>query len=303
MDKLRCMHIFTRVAELGSFTKTAEEIGISTAQASRAVAELENHVGVRLFNRSTRKISPTEAGQRYLGRCRAILEEIDDTEATLGADAHAPAGRVRVHTPVSFGLHCLSPYLPAFAAQYPQVSVDLTLSEQAPEVVEGIYDIVVLGAREGFDSGITARKLFSCEVVLCATPAFVERYGSPKRPPELADYPLIDVSHEVARGPWQLTGPDGSWDVRPLRQGQITSNNAELLYRLAMRDAGIAPLPEYIVGADLQAGRLIRILPQWKLQTLDFFAALPSRRFLPLKVRVFLEFLRQTLKDSLPALR
>lgn len=291
MDRLRSMRIFSRVAELGSFTKAADEVGLSAAMVSRSVAELEAHLGVQLLHRSTRQVALTERGQAYLTRCRAILEEIDDTETQLAAHAAEPVGRLRVHAPVSFALHCIGPYLAEFGSRYPLISVDLTLGERAADIINDGYDIVILGARRGFDASLTARKLLSSEIVLCASPGYLQQHPTPQHPRELAAHRLLDVRHEISRGPWQLKGPGGELDVRPLRQGQFNSNNAELIHQLALAGAGIAPLPGYIVDRDLAAGRLLPVLDKWRLQRLDVYAALPSRRFILPKVKTFLDFL------------
>lgn len=291
MSELRQIRAFVEVAQRGSFTAAAEVLATSATSVSRAIKDLEHDLGCRLLNRSTRKVALTPAGYRYAERCRHVLTELAEARSEVRARQEGLNGKLRIASPTSFGLHRLEPVLTSFARQNPAIELELNLQETPPDLITGGYDVVILGARAGFNAAIPARKLCTVEVILSAAPSYIARQGAPLHPSDTHHFDLIDIDHAISQGRWQLQGPDGLIDVAPLRQARYSTNHADVALRMALQGLGIAPLPDFMVARHLAQGSLIRVLEAWSLQRLNIYAALPAQQLVEPKVTALLDYL------------
>ncbi|WP_061178411.1 LysR family transcriptional regulator [Caballeronia pedi] len=302
MDRLQAMRTFVRVAEEGSFTVAAERMGIATAVASRAVSSLEAHLRTRLFNRSTRRVALTEAGQRYLQRCQHILGYIEETEAEA-ADAQArPSGRLRVHATTGFGQAHMVPGIIRYQEQYPSVTVDLTLSQHVPDILDEGYDVTLqVSPAELPDSGLVSLRLGTVHSVLCAAPEYLRDHGTPQCVEDLAEHPCLQiVTHVFPRDCWHLDGPNGR-ETLALKPTTFQVNIAEALAGALREGIGIGALPMSSAVPALANGALVRVLPEYQLQQLTVYALYASREYLDAKIRTFVDFLKDYIPMSLAA--
>ncbi|HHJ38741.1 MAG: LysR family transcriptional regulator [Methylothermaceae bacteria B42] len=293
MDKLTSMKVFATVAKSGSFAAAAKDLGISRAMATKHVMHLENALGVRLLNRTTRRISLTEAGASYLERCQQILEDIEETELAVTQLHTEPQGLLRISTPPFFGTFHLAPTIAAYLEQYPKVRVDLMVRGGTVDVVsEGLDLAIRLG--ELPDSSLIARKLASSPRIVCGAPAYFEKHGIPKTPLDLKQHNcLINWGFEP-HDQWKFNGPDGEPIVVKV-SGTMQANTADPLRMASIHGLGIVVLPTYIVGQDLRKERLQAVLEDYALPSMDIYAVYPHRRHLSAKVRTFLDFLAERL--------
>ncbi|MCA7982393.1 LysR family transcriptional regulator [Burkholderia vietnamiensis] len=289
MDTLQNMRVFTRVVETGSFTAAAQSLNSTTGAMSRAVSELEARLRTRLMNRSTRRLALTSAGENYLRRCRQILADVDRAEEEASCAHERPAGVLRMHSFASVGHHYVMPTLTRYHAQYPDVSIELSLSQRMPDLFDGTSDMAVVTASSLPDSELVSHLLGSTFSILCASPEYVTRHGAPEHPTDLGAHACLTLctpafpTHE-----WVLEGADGVEQIHVA--GPVQTNTAESL-ALAIRD-GLGMLPLYSAIDALQDGTLVRVLPSHILQKMNVYALYPSRRFVDAKVRTWVEMLR-----------
>lgn len=282
------MQIFVEVAKSAGFSAAANKIGLSRAQVSKSVMQLEKHLGTRLFNRTTRRISLTEIGTIYLDRCIAILQDIDETEAIASEQTQQPRGRLTLSAPTSFGVLHLQQAIPAFLRQHPQVQISLNLADRFIDVVDEGFDVVIRIA-ELEDSSLIARRLAPCRRVLCAAPAYLEEHGTPRVPKDLAIHHCLVYSNELTPDTWHLQGPAGLESVKV--SGPLCADNGDILRAAAVDGLGVTLLPTFIVGADLKSGRLQQVLDNYCPPPISIHAVFPSRRYLSAKVRSFIDFM------------
>ncbi len=293
MDKLTSMKVFARVAKNGSFAGAAKDLGISRAMATKHVMHLENSLGVRLLNRTTRKISLTEAGAAYLERCQQILEDIEETELSVTQLHTEPQGLLRISTPPFFGTFHLAPTIAAYLEQYPKVRVDLMVRGGLVDVVaEGLDLAIRLGEQP--DSSLIARRLASSPRVVCGAPSYFEKHGSPVSPSDLRHHNCLVNWGSEPHDYWRFTDPDGQ-SITVRVAGNLQANTADPLRLAAIHGLGLVVLPTYIVGQDLSKSRLITVLSEYELPSMDIYAVYPHRRHLSAKVRTFLDFLAERL--------
>jgi DNA-binding transcriptional LysR family regulator len=297
MDKLNAMQAFVRVVEAGSFVKAAGQLGISTTAASRLVGDLETHLGTRLLQRTTRRLSVTEAGSAYFDRCQQIVGAVEDAEAQVGLEARRPFGTLRVSGPVVFGVLHLGPLLAAYGARYPEVRVDIALADRVVDLVDEGYDVAIRIAGRLADT-LVARRLATIRIVVCAAPEYLRRRGTPRAPPDLAGHNCLLYTISERPAEWTFAGPQGTTTVRVA--GSLRANNGDLLHAAALAGEGLVVLPTFIVGDDLRQGKLVRVLPRYCQPDLAAYAVYPTRRHLPAKVRSFVDFLAQAISDPPP---
>jgi DNA-binding transcriptional LysR family regulator len=301
MDILFNMRAFVCVAETGSFTAAAARLDLTTSYVSRAVATLEAHLRTRLLHRTTRRIALTEAGQRYLMRCEQILGYIEEAEAEA-SDAHArPAGTLKVHAVTGIGQHYLIDAAAGYNEKYPDVSFDLTLANRTTDILDEGYDISVVIARELPDSGFISKQLGKTYSVLCASPAYVEKYGMVRQPADLAKHRCLRLVNPVmSLDKWLLDGPDGQ-ELVTVNQTPFQVNSADALSVALKAGMGIGVMPVYVALQYLQDGSLVRVLPNHTLFPLGVYALYPSRQYLDAKIRTWVEFLREYMPQRLEA--
>ena len=294
MDLLTGMRIFTHVVEANSFSAASDRLGLSRAAVSKHIARLEAHLGGRLLNRTTRRISLTEAGQAYLERCKQILEDVADAECVVSGLSTEPRGSLRLNVPMSFGITQVAPLLPRFSARYPRVDIELSLNDRLIDVVDEGYDLVIRIA-ELQDSNLIARRLATSRHVICASPGYLDRHGRPATPADLATHACLRYSYMQHSREWLFIGTDGEQRVRI--SGPLLTNNGGAICTAAENGLGIALLPTFIAGHALREGKLERVLAAYDCPQLGIYAVYPSNRHLSAKVRAFIDFLENEFSD------
>jgi DNA-binding transcriptional LysR family regulator len=295
MDKLNSMAIFVEVVNGESFTAAAEKTGLSRAQVSKSVNQLEAYLGARLLNRTTRRISLTETGRIYYERCKAILNDIEEVEGIAGEQASKPHGSLTISAPTSFGILHLNEAIPQYMKQYPQVQISLSLADRFIDVVAEGFDLAVrIAALE--DSSLIARRIAPCHRVFCASPEYLDRYGTPKVPQDLAIHQCLIYSNDLKPDTWILHGPNGTESIKV--NGPICADNGDILKAAAISGLGVTLLPTFIAGPDLGAGRLRQVLPDYCPPEISIYVVFPSRRYLSAKVKTFVDFLSGYFGDT-----
>jgi DNA-binding transcriptional LysR family regulator len=289
MDRFDEINAFAAVADARSFTQGARRLGVSSAQVSKLVARLENRLGARLLNRTTRDVSLTDTGRAYLERAKSLLEDFEALEGSV-RDQSGPRGLLKVSAPFSFGSSQLTPALLDFAAAYPEVSLDVTSTDRMVNLVEEGFDVAVRIGQLA-DSSVIARKLAAVRLVTCASPAYLQAAGAPAEPHNLAQHEaIIDTN---ARDPmvWTYGVSSDRQEVRV--HGRLRFGGADACVAAARRGLGIARTPAFAAADDLRAGRLIPLLCAWEPPVIYVHAVYPHARHLAAKVRVFVDFLAE----------
>jgi DNA-binding transcriptional LysR family regulator len=294
MDKFLEMKTFAAVVDNGSFVQAADALDMSKPAVSRHVAELEQRLGVRLLQRTTRKLSLTEEGQLFYGRCKTVLADVEVAEEEITAKSVAVKGLIRVNVPVSFGLWELAPLWPDFMSKFPDVELDITFADRMVDLVEEGYDLAIRIARLP-NSSMISRKLASTRLVLCASPGYLKKHSKPKHPSELADHAVLSYSLLSTGDQWNFDGPDGavSVTVKPI----MRTNSGDTCVAAARKHKGVVLQPSFMVNADLQSGALVELMPTYRSIEFGIFAVYPTRQYVSPKVRALIDFLVKALKD------
>ncbi|WP_439816898.1 LysR substrate-binding domain-containing protein [Zavarzinia sp. CC-PAN008] len=288
MDKLVCMRAFVRVVELGSFARAARELRLSRSVISKYILDLEQDLGVQLLSRTTRSISTTQNGQEYYARCTAILGDIADADRAAAQLQDNPRGILRINAPMSFGTLVLGKALADFIPRYPDLKVQLVLSDQQVDTVQEGFDVTIRIA-DLQSSSLIARAIVPARRLFCASPGYLAARGAPSHPEDLRLHECLSYGYLGTGLQWKLTGADGDhWIAVPWR---LCSNNAEVLRDLAVAGHGIALLPTFIAAAELNSGRLQTVLDDFHAPPLTICALYPPTRHLAVKVRVLIDFL------------
>jgi DNA-binding transcriptional LysR family regulator len=296
MEPLDAMAVFARVVEAESFSGAARALGLSKSAVSKQIGRLEDRLGLRLLNRTTRRLSLTEAGAAFYQGCQRVVAEAEAAERAVTRLASAPRGRLRVNAPMSFGVRHISPALPEFLGRYPELAVDLTLNDRVVDLVEEGFDVGVRIARLA-DSSLVARRLAPSRSVLSAAPAYLEARGVPRALDQLEHHACLIYSYQATGEAWRLTGPEGERRLKV--SGPLRVNNGDALLAAALGGLGVALLPCFICGDDLRAGRLVRVLPDWEASADSAVSAVyPAARHLSPKVRAFVDFLAERFGDK-----
>jgi DNA-binding transcriptional LysR family regulator len=296
MNTLQNMRVFVRVVEAGSFTAAAESLNATTGAMSRAVSELEGHLRTRLLNRSTRRLALTTAGERYLQRCQQILADVESAEEEASGAHERPAGVLRMYSFASIGQHYVLPAISRYRALYPDVSVELTMSQQMPDLYEGSADVAVVTATSLPDSDVVSLQLGASFYILCASPAYLNRHDAPKTAADLRNHDcLLLRSPSMVTHEWALEGPNGT-EVLEVT-GPVQVNIAESLIVAIHEGMGIGMLPLYSAIDGLRSGSLVRVLPHYMAQRTNIYALYPSRKFIDAKTRTWVEFMRTHLPN------
>jgi DNA-binding transcriptional LysR family regulator len=296
MDIFQAMRVFTRVVDLGSFTAAAQAMNLSTAQVSRLVSDLENHLQARLLQRTTRRLGLTEAGSRYLERCRHILTAMDDACAEAGGAHLQPKGRLQVYSVIGIGTQLLAPLAARFSELYPEVHLDLVLSQRRPDLLEEGHDVVITPSQGLPDSELVSQHLASTYSVLCAAPSYLAQHGVPQTLHELKNHRCLRLEDPSLDDSWTVID-NGVKHTIELGQN-FKVNAAEAMAQAAAAGMGICLLPDMVAAKSFQQAQLVRLLPQYKLHERDIYALYPSRRFLDAKVRAWVEFLKEEMPKA-----
>lgn len=294
MDRLMSMRVFQKVIDEGGFAAAARALDMSPAVVTRLVADLEEHLGTRLLHRTTRRLSLSEAGERYLSRVRAILQDIDEADVMVSSLTHELAGVLRILAPPVLATHVLAPLLSGFCQRYPKIRLDIEVESFKQPSIED-YDITLMATDAAFDGDVIARNIISTEVILVASPAYLQRRGTPQVPADLARHDFLRMKTPGAPTRvlhlFQTARPELQVDLElePL----IWANHPDTLLRAAIDGAGVTATTVGLVASQLASGTLVRVLSPWITGQLTVYAALPSRQFLPQRTRVFLEYLSE----------
>ncbi len=288
MDRLDDMTIFTRVVDSRSFTAAAERLGLSKSVVSRRITDLENRLGARLLNRTTRRLSLTEVGQAFYERCVRILAEVDEAERSV-ADLYAqPRGTLRINAPMSFGMMHIAPAIGEFLGRHPGLEIEMDLNDRFVDLIDEGYDVAVRIGRLR-DSSLVARRLAPARRVVVGSPAYFARHGRPRHPDDLTGHNCLIYSNAPLAEQWQFR-IDG--EVRSIKvSGCLRVNNGEVLREAAIAGQGLAVLPTFIAGEALSRGLLDAVLVDCTVSEVAVHAVYPHNRHLSPKVRAFVDFL------------
>ncbi len=290
MDTLLSMKVFRRVVDAGSFVAAARALDVSTAMASKHVAHLEQHLGARLLNRSSRHLSLTDAGSVYYEQCREMLDNLEEAEAAVGRASATPRGVLKITAPVWFANARFARLLADYKARFADVVLDVNLNDRVVDLVEEGFDLA-LRVTQSPGTALIARPLLSIRFVLVAAPSYIAARGEPRSTNELARHATIGYAYSPIGDQWAFDGPRGPESARIVPA--VRSNSTMLAYQMVAAGVGIAPLPPWLVQDDLAAGRLKALLPGHALPVATLYAVYTSRRYLSPKVRTFVDFLAE----------
>ena len=298
MDRLRAMEVFVEVVKRDGFARAAEALDTSPANVTRYISDLEAHLQTRLLNRSSRRMSLTASGEALYERAKSILDDVAEAEAIVSSATMQPRGVLRINAPLSFGVLHLAPLWARFMQQYPDVQLDVALIDRVVDIVEEGYDMAIRISRAGSASH-AARKLATSHNMLCASPAYIAQHGMPLLPADLLQHRCIGYSYAATADEWQLL--DAGGQQHPVKvQCIMHTNNGDTARAAALGGLGVIWQPSFLVGEDLRAGRLVRVLPDYHLPDIDVLAVYPSRRHLSAKVRVMIDFLVEQFQGTPP---
>ena len=293
MDKFLEMQTYAAVVDLGSFVKAADVLEMSKPTVSRYVSDLEERLGVRLLQRTTRKLSLTEEGRSFYARCKAVLADVQAVESEITSKSLVVNGLIKINVPVSFGLLELAPRWADFMSKYPELTLDITLSDRMVDLVEEGFDLAVRIASLP-SSSLISRKLASTKMVLCASPTYIKKHGKPKHPSDLANHAVLSYSLLATGDTWEFDGKEGKVkvNVRPI----MRSNSGDTCVAAARKHKGIIGQPSFMVSEDLKRGTLVELIPQFRLPEFGIYALYPSRQYVSPKVRALINFLAKEME-------
>jgi len=289
MDRAAEMTAFVRTVETGGFSAAARQIGLTPSALSKLVTRLEDRLGARLLQRTTRRLQLTAEGEAFYARAKPILAAMDEAEAEVTQAGASPRGLLRLHCGSTFGMHQLAPAIPRFLGRHPAVEIDITISDQPLGAMEEAMDLAIrIGPLD--ESSLVARRICNLERVICASPAYLERHGTPRTPDELQQHNCLWITSLPALRRWPFDTDDG---IRVVHVGgNVAANNAETILQLALAGVGITRLSDVVVAEAIRRGTLVRILTDWHhVEPVPLFATYPSGRNLSPKVRAMVDFL------------
>lgn len=289
MDRFQAISAFVRVVEAGSFAGAAARLDVSVSAVSRHVAQLEAHLATRLLNRTTRRLSLTEAGRAFHERSVQLLADLEEAEEAVTSAAIVPRGTLRLASSMTFGMRHLAPAIAEFSEQHPELRFDVQLSEHAIDLVDAGIDLAIrIGDIRS--QALIARRIGVSHFVCCASPAYLARHGTPRTPDDLVHHRCLLYEYASDANLWRFTDRAGIEHAVRV-SGPMRTNNSEMLSALAAAGTGILLEPDFIVASAIRAARLIVILPDYRPPSIDIHAVYPSRRHLSAKVRTFIDFL------------
>ena len=287
MEQFGVIPVFVAVVEKGGFSAAARALGISKSAVSKRINQLEKHLGVRLLHRTTRKLSLTEAGERYYEHAAQALTAAGQAENAVTELQGEPQGNLKISSPMSFGRLHVAPLIPKLLMRYPKLQIELVMDDRKVDLVAAGLDVAIRGGSLP-DSTLVARKLAPLRQVLCASPDYIDRYGLPGTPVELTGHNCVLYSYSGDANQWTLIGEDEPEIV--LVSGSYRVNNSEALLEAVREGVGIGRLPTFVAGPDLKTGRLVKLLESYRIPDYTLYAVFPEREYLPAKVRAFLDF-------------
>jgi DNA-binding transcriptional LysR family regulator len=288
INLVTCMRVFAAVVDTGSFAGASDKLDLSRGMATRYVAQLEQHLGVRLLTRSTRRLSLTEVGSEYYQRAVQVLAMVEESERSLAHQASVPRGTLRLSSSVAFGIHHLGWVVTEYLQQYPEVQIDVVLNDRTVNLIEEGFDLAIRIGRE-LEPGLIARRIAPTEVVACAAPDYLKRLGTPKQPEDLVGHNCLSYAYWSLGNEWRFR--KNGVERKVAVSGNLRGNTGDILIDAAIKGLGILLQPSFLVYEALRDKRLVRILPEWEVDPLFVYAVYPDRKFLPSKVRSFIDFI------------
>ncbi len=293
MENFRGMSIFVHVVNSGSFSAAARQLGITKSAVSQQVTQLEDQLGTRLLHRSTRNLNLTEEGATYLQGCRQMVEAAEEANASLSQLKTTPSGTLRLTCSIEFSAHFLVPIIKDYLTDHPKMNIELLAEDQVVNMVEEGVDLA-LRIGELKESSLIARKLGQLELVLCAAPSYLEQFGTPQSPEELTEHNWLAFTQLPTPTQLQLQHPSGQ-ELHIRLSGRVRSNNTLSIRQMLLSGIGISQAISYLVQKELQNGKLVRLLPEYNLPVLGLYAVYPRREHVPLKVRLFIDYILQAM--------
>jgi DNA-binding transcriptional LysR family regulator len=287
MEGFGAIQVFVAVVENSGFSAAARTLGISKSAVSKRINQLEAHLGVRLLHRTTRKLSLTEAGERYFEHAAQALTAAGQAEDAVTELQGEPQGNLKISSPMSFGRLHVAPLIPKLLQRYPKLQIDLVMDDRKVDLVAGGFDVAIRAGNLP-TSTLIARKLAPLRQVLCASPDYIDRYDRPGTPAELSSHNCLLYSYSSDANEWTLIGEGGPETVTV--SGSYQVNNSEALLEALREGIGIGRLPTFVAGPDLKTGRLVKLFESYSLPDFTIYAVFPERQYLPAKVRAFLDF-------------
>ncbi|MDF2180245.1 LysR family transcriptional regulator [Aliiglaciecola sp. CAU 1673] len=287
MDKLRAMRWFVQVVTQGSFSKVAEQTGVSKSMISKQISALEENLGARLLQRSTRRLKLTQTGQDYLARCRDILAQLDEAEAQVQTLQQTPKGRLKINAAMALGLTALAPAFAEFMRRYPQVELDVHLSDESLDLLEHNFDLGLRVASCSFDTGYVGKVIAHFDYSICASAAYLEQHGPIRTPDDLLNHQCFEYSYFRHKNIW----PVGANGV-PI-SGRLKANNSVFILDMVKQGLGVGFIPRFISHQALQSGEVEEVLAEEDKPPMSLYALYPVRHFAPPRLTLFIEFLQQ----------
>ncbi|CAH7140625.1 LysR family transcriptional regulator [Vibrio chagasii] len=296
MDKIECIRIFVETAQLNSFTATANKLNMAQSAVSKKIAWLESDLGMTLFQRNSRKISLTHAGKDYLSYCSRLLEEMSTIESKLKRETESVEGELKISAPSAFSIMLLSKPIKAFIEQHPNIRINLSVDDRIVNLNDHNIDIAIR-ASQLKDSGLKARFLFNNNVQYFASPEYLNAHGTPEQPQDLSRHQCLTYSLMTPANEWQFIDENQKESRVKVRQ-TFTSDSPEMLLNMAQRGLGVVALPDWMGKESVQKGKLQVLLDDWSNNYLPMYAVYHASDYLPQRIRVFIDFLVEHLKDS-----
>ncbi|WP_416676369.1 LysR family transcriptional regulator [Egbenema bharatensis] len=291
MDKFEQLKAFTRVVDTGGFAAAARQMGLSRSAVNKLVIQLENDLGVQLLHRSTRRVIPSETGLAFYERCQAILADLAEAEQSVSQLQEEPKGTLRVNAPMSFGTLHLAPAIVDFMLKYPDVRVQLTLDDRLVDPIQEGFDLLVRIAEPPDSAALIVHSIAPARRFLCASPEYLNRYGTPTHPNDLQQHHCLHYGYLGTREQWKLVGQEGEFWAAI--NSVLCSNNGEVLRDAALKGLGIAILPTFIIGSDLQQNLLQVVLPDYAPPSITICIIYPANRHLSTKIQLFTQFIKE----------
>ncbi|CAH6836453.1 LysR family transcriptional regulator [Vibrio chagasii] len=296
MDKIECIRIFVETAQLNSFTATANKLNMAQSAVSKKIAWLESDLGMTLFQRNSRKISLTHAGKDYLSYCSRLLEEMSTIESKLKRETESVEGELKISAPSAFSIMLLSKPIKAFIEQHPNIRINLSVDDRIVNLNDHNIDIAIR-ASQLKDSGLKARFLFNNNVQYFASPEYLNAHGTPEQPQDLSRHQCLTYSLMTPANEWQFIDENQKESRVKVKQ-TFTSDSPEMLLNMAQRGLGVVALPDWMGKESVQKGKLQVLLDDWSNNYLPMYAVYHASDYLPQRIRVFIDFLVEHLKDS-----
>ena len=286
--------LFATLIRYGSFTRTADATGHSKSYISKEINRLEERLGVRLLNRTTRSLSLTPEGQHYHDHCLQVIADLEAATQVLSGRQQEPSGRLKIGCPVSFGLSKVRPILSSFTRQYPNIELEVVLDDRKADIIQEGFDVMIRASTRLEDSSLIARKIYSTDNLTLASPEYIQQYGKPNSPQELVQHKVLCYSNLANPTLWHYTHTNGSEEVVRVRNIVVT-NSSELELSLCLDGQGIVRLPRFYLNDELEQGHLVELFQDYQKPRIDVFLIYPSRKHMSARVRCFIDFISDTL--------